>query len=257
MRLSPEELSDAIVRAQAGDNTAVEQILKDFEVDIKRFARSGFFIMGAEREDVEQEARIGLWKAIMQFRPDRGQIDFRTFAIRVCVKRSVITALNIARKRRMEPLNFGCSLDVKIATSEDGDGQPLSEFIADPDADLESIILTAEQAHELDELIRVELTDLERDSYESYVAGNTYREIAKAIHETEKTVDNALMRVRSKAKPVMEKYEDQIARDKLYEEEFDEDLSEWNPDEGAEDFFENQNWQKVLDEEVAETDEVD
>jgi RNA polymerase sigma-H factor len=74
------ELSDdeLVARFQGGDNDSLDVLLQRY----RRFTRAkarGYFLIGADSDDIEQEGMIGLFKAVRDFRPDR-QASFRAFA---------------------------------------------------------------------------------------------------------------------------------------------------------------------------------
>src|SRR5206468_4396079 len=87
---------------QGGDDDAVKILLERY----RRFARAkarGYFLVGADGDDIEQEGLIGLYKAARDFRADR-QASFRAFA-ELCITRQVITAVKTATRQKHQPLN--------------------------------------------------------------------------------------------------------------------------------------------------------
>src|SRR3954453_8590059 len=85
-----------------GDTDALNVLLERY----RRFARAksrGYFLVGADSDDIEQEGMIGLYKAARDFRPDR-QSSFRAFA-ELCITRQVITAIKTATRQKHQPLN--------------------------------------------------------------------------------------------------------------------------------------------------------
>lgn len=206
-RLSSREVEQLVARAQGGDNAAVDGILRRFETDIRKIAHSGrWFMLGAEPEDIEQEARIGLFNAIYEYNPKRSKITFEAFALKICVKRAIITAINRENRRRMDPLNHGVSLSTPTGSTDGDTDQTLEDFIPDQNYNLESSVMDGAEFSSLDQHLKEELTELESESYELYKSGYSYREIASELEETEKTVDNALMRVRNKAKRIVARH---------------------------------------------------
>src|SRR3712207_70737 len=86
-----------VARFQNGDGEALDTLLQRY----RRFARAkarGYFIVGGDADDLEQEGMIGLFKAARDFRPDR-QSSFRAFA-ELCVTRQVITAIKAATRQK-------------------------------------------------------------------------------------------------------------------------------------------------------------
>ena len=93
---------DLVARYQQGDVDAVKVLLERY----RRFARAkarGYFLVGADSDDIEQEGLIGLYKAARDFRPER-QASFRAFA-ELCITRQVITAVKTATRQKHQPLN--------------------------------------------------------------------------------------------------------------------------------------------------------
>src|SRR3546814_11653242 len=67
----------------------------------RRFARAkarSYFLVGADSDDVEQEALIGLYKAARDFRPQH-QSSFRAFA-ELCITRQIINAIKTATRQK-------------------------------------------------------------------------------------------------------------------------------------------------------------
>ena len=101
---SPAELSDDVLvaRYRLGDVEALDALLERY----RRFVRSkarGYFLVGADFDDIEQEGMIGLYKAVRDFRDDR-QASFRAFA-ELCITRQIITAIKTATRQKHQPLN--------------------------------------------------------------------------------------------------------------------------------------------------------
>lgn len=201
-QLSPEQTNECVLEAQSGSDAAVERLLLYFEPKIKQIARNNY-ITGADPEDVLQTARLGLWDAILRYNP-RKRASFEYFA-RICIRRQIISAMKTARKRRNDPLNRGESLLTPIDTS-DPEGLTVLDVTADEAVNIEKDVIVQEESKWLDETLKKRLTELERNTYERYKDGYTYREIAVELIRTEKTIDNAIMRVRNKAKEIIKQY---------------------------------------------------
>lgn len=73
-----------------------------------------FNIPNYTRDEIESEAFIGLWKAVLEFAPERG-FKFSTFATR-CIQNHLLTILN----SKKNDLSF-LSLDVCISEDSDDD----------------------------------------------------------------------------------------------------------------------------------------
>ena len=124
------ELTDLelVARFQAGCQDSLETIIARY----RRFARAkarGYFLIGADSDDIEQEGMIGLYKAARDFRPER-QASFRAFA-ELCITRQIITAVKTSTRNKHTPLNEYVSFSQTPAAGG-GDGDPtLDELLPD------------------------------------------------------------------------------------------------------------------------------
>ena len=85
-----EEEPEAICRAQAGDEEAFVRLLARYRPARRQISRR-YFLPGGERDDLFQEATIGFWKAIRDYRPET-RVPFEHF-VDLCVDRQLITAI--------------------------------------------------------------------------------------------------------------------------------------------------------------------
>jgi RNA polymerase sporulation-specific sigma factor len=205
-QLSDIQLLSLVRRAKKGDDRAFSLILKELEPDIKK-KTNRFYIRGSEKEDVLQEARIGLWKAIEDF-DENGGMAFRYFAVNLCVPRRLITQISSANRNKFKLQNEAISLATPVRTDLDDSEQSLGDFIEDDKSDLLVDILVQEEFEELSDILKIRLTPLEKSVFEKYSEEDSYKDIARALDQTPKAVDNALMRIRKKAREVFTQYQD-------------------------------------------------
>ncbi|MGC8861261.1 MAG: RNA polymerase sporulation sigma factor SigH [Armatimonadota bacterium] len=184
-----------IVRiAQSGDELAAEYLLYKYRSLVRTKVRS-YFLMGAEKEDLLQIGMIGLWQAIVDYRPEK-DISFLSFA-RICIERHVITAIKTATRRKQTPLNTSVSLEYP---SDDSDSEwNLADILVSDDAvDPEELVLKREDKTRLQDMLRRLLSDFEWRVLSGYQVGKSYREIACELQCKTKSVDNALARIKRK-----------------------------------------------------------
>ena len=181
--------------AQSGDDVAYNEILARYRGFVRVKSR-GYFLVGAEREDVLQEAMIGLLKAIRDYDWER-QASFRSFAD-LCITRQLITAIKTSRRRKHQPLNGYVSLSA-AASRDDGDDRELGDMLASVGSpDPADVVVSALQTAAVTKGFLDDLSGLERNVLRLYAAGRSYQEIAAALHRHVKAVDNALQRVKRK-----------------------------------------------------------
>ena len=95
--------------AQRGDRFAQEELVRRYEPLVQRVVWTLRLPPGCEREDLAQEARLGLLAAIRAWRPERG--PFPAFADR-CVSNQALLALKATSARKHQVLSLAASLDV-------------------------------------------------------------------------------------------------------------------------------------------------
>lgn len=185
--------SELLTRAQAGDAGATTELLQRYQALARSKARS-YFVLGGDREDVVQEAMIGLFKAIRDFDAERG-VPFRSFA-EVCVTRQVLSAVKGAARHKHSVLSRAVPLD--RPASEDAP-RPLSELLPAVSAlDPAALVIAADEVRALRRHVDEVLTDLEAQILRHHLDGKSYGEIAAMLQRHVKAVDNALQRIRRK-----------------------------------------------------------
>jgi RNA polymerase sporulation-specific sigma factor len=194
---APRDFSDddLVALFQQGHFEAVELLLERY----RRFARAkarGYFLIGADFDDIEQEGMIGLFKAVRDFRPDR-QSSFRAFA-ELCVTRQILTAIKTSTRHKHQPLNQYVSLS-GVRSVEDPNERPLEEMLHDIKVnDPADELVSWECMAELRAAIARVLSDLEVDVLCLYVEGRSYQEIGDLLGRHAKSIDNAIQRIKRK-----------------------------------------------------------
>jgi RNA polymerase sporulation-specific sigma factor len=185
---------DLVVLAQQGDDLAQRALIQRY----RRFASSkgrGYFIVGGDDDDITQEALIGLYKAIRDYRPERPS-SFRAFA-ELCITRQLATAIKTARRQKHWPLNQYISIS---AEPDDAAGEPAVEHLfGDAGApDPAEHLVVREDARATGRAVAVMLSRLEVEVLRLLVEGNSYEEIGAQVGRRAKSVDNALQRIKRK-----------------------------------------------------------
>ena len=116
-------------RARGGDESAFNELMRIFEPELRMIAQR-LYNAGSDINDVLQETYIGLWRAVVDYRDDAGT-SFHNFAINVCCKRRVYTAIKASNGKKFKVHNTAESLDRPIVTDDDDGSQTLADFIVD------------------------------------------------------------------------------------------------------------------------------
>lgn len=177
--------------AQAGDRDATDELMRRYEHKVLWIA-SNYYLPGATIDDVRQEARLGLLKAIRTFKPDRGA-TFSSFA-RLAMTAEVVTALISATRLKHRPLNESA----RVGTTDDGDEVVIGDFLASPFCrDPYLIVIEKEWLAAIFQRMK-EMTPLERRSLMGITNGLSYQHLAAALGTHPKAIDNAAQRARLK-----------------------------------------------------------
>jgi RNA polymerase sporulation-specific sigma factor len=185
--------------AQRGDRGAQEELVRRYEPLVQRVVWKLRLPRGCDREDLAQEARIGLLAAIRAWRPERG--PFPAFADR-CVTNQALLALKAACAHKHQVLSLATSLDAlrESHTPDDRPARALLDTLAaprDPRADPEARLLVLEQ---LTGVLRAlpALTPSERAGLALALNGQSYKRLPPTFAGTPKAASQAAYRARRK-----------------------------------------------------------
>ena len=134
---------------------------------------------------------IGLFRAIQDFDPAKGA--FGSFA-KLCVQRQVISAVKASTRQKHQLLNEFVSFDART------DGQhALRDVLPGPqEEEPEALILQKQRLDEVHQAMETTLSELELEVLLRHISGESYQQIAMALDRPEKSVDNALQRIKNK-----------------------------------------------------------
>ncbi len=190
-----EDINDEMLvkQAQQGDKCSVDELLKRYRDLVKINAR-GFFLVGAEAEDLIQEGMCGLYMAIMDYN-DAHNCLFKTFAT-LCIRRRLITAVKQSTSQKSLPLN-------NYASIFDETGEEI--LVVTDTHTPEEILISKERRIEIQNQIKRQLSQLEYKIFSLYMKGKSYNEICESSNKNFKTVDNALQRAKNKVAKILNK----------------------------------------------------
>ncbi|MDD9791865.1 sigma-70 family RNA polymerase sigma factor [Priestia megaterium] len=198
MILCDEEIVQAF---QWGDEEAFNVLVKKYEYLICLKIKS-YFLLGGDREDLLQEARLGLYKAARDFKTE-GKSSFRGFAD-LCITRQLITAIKASARQKHSLLNNALSLNIPKNSKRLEDDLILMEMLPHPRAvSPEQATVEKENKREREQMLQEILSSIEQDVFALYLKGQTYMKISQNLHLPQKTVDNALYRIKKKMKTQM------------------------------------------------------
>jgi len=184
-KLSDEEL---IKLYQGGNQSILNFICEKYKPLVLKTSKK-YYLVGGENEDLIQEGMIGLFGAIGDY-DTTSEVTFFHFA-QMCIDRQMIKAIESSNRKKHSPLNAYVSL-------YDEDGEELEEpgFAADDPAE---IIIEAQENLDLIDRLKQALSPMEKKVFELYMQDLDYKEIAKELGKSEKSIDNTLTRIKNKA----------------------------------------------------------
>jgi RNA polymerase sigma factor (sigma-70 family) len=186
-----------LVAAQRENRCAQEELLRLYEPLVCATVRRLRLPARVDRDDIAQEARVGLLAAIRRWRPDRG--PFPAFAA-TCVRNQAMKALDAAGAEKHRPLSFAVSLHAPPI----GVNDPTDQYVVACKLDVpggiaqpEATVVAREQLAAVCAGIS-RLTSKERLALVGVLNGLSHRELAEAQGVTPKAVSLALRRARDK-----------------------------------------------------------
>ncbi len=187
--ISDEELINQI---RNNDPQALNEIIERYKSLIE-IRVSNYFINGAEKDDLMQEGRIGLFKAIMNYDPVK-DTSFNTFA-NLCIERQLINAVKNSNRQKHMPLNNYVSLN---GSDDDSSNETIDTVLNNSVEDPLDTITKKEYMNEINDTLDKNLSDFEKDVLDLLLKGYKYEEIAKKLNSNSKAIDNAIQRIRKK-----------------------------------------------------------
>ncbi len=180
IKLPDSDLQDLINAAASGDDAAFGKLLECYAPLITAEI-SGFKNCGFDEDDVRQEAYIAFFGAVKSFNSSDRTVSFGLYA-KVCIKNRLISA--VRRLSKDKPM----ITDDEIPEKADADSDPYALVVGKEDLEIFK--------YSLNRLLSV----YEKTVLHYYIAGFSPSEIASRIGKDERSVSNALFRIRGKLK---------------------------------------------------------
>lgn len=178
--------------AAGGDPNAEEALAERYVRSVRICARP-LFLAGGDSEDLIQEGMLGLLSAIRQY-DAAANVSFKTYA-ELCINRRLYSAVKSASRLKHLPLNNGVPLD-SILSEE---SQPQTANYPEANRRItEEQVLARESEKELHSVFSRYLSGFEAQVLQLYLSGLSYAEMAAQTHKSEKSIDNAVQRIRRK-----------------------------------------------------------
>ena len=191
-----------LVHLRNGDSKITDFLMEKYKGMVRQKARA-MYLYGGENDDLIQEGMIGLFKAIRDYDLE-SDMSFRSFAD-MCVTRQMYSAIRASQRKKHMPLNSYISIYETRMENPDGMQLTLADTIAaGAESNPEELLLGEEYAQSFEEELKSRLSKFENRVFCLHLLGMDYVQIAEVVDKSPKAVDNALQRMKSKAKALME-----------------------------------------------------
>lgn len=137
--------------------------------------------LGYEKEDIYQESVVAFLRALHSYDENR-EVGFRTFAS-VCIRNHIASILRNGQRSKNSAMV---------------DYIPIEEIDLISKSEPESDWIEKEAFFNMKKRINALLSEFEMEVLKLYLSGLSYKEIGKKLGKSEKSVGNALSRVRKK-----------------------------------------------------------
>ncbi|MCC8097215.1 MAG: RNA polymerase sporulation sigma factor SigH [Eubacterium sp.] len=196
MRLKYEEKTDLeLLKLTRGKDRYAEEALLERYKNFVRVKARAYYIIGADKDDIIQEGTIGLFKAIRDYK-ENNDTTFFSFAD-LCVTRQIMTAIKAANRQKHIPLNSSVSLNRNVL--DEDENSTYMELLSDGNlTNPETLIIGNEERENIEAKILKSLSKFEKQVLVYHLRGLKYTEIAKLMNKEDKSIDNALQRIKKK-----------------------------------------------------------
>ena len=178
-------LRELIVQVRHGKQEAFEELLRIYEPLILSYV--GRFYSNAaiqDSDDIRQELTVAFYNSILSYDISQTAVSFGLYA-KICLNNALITLIR-AQKNQKSPETVWLDVEEMDQDRED----PSEELIK------------SEEMRELNSRIEKTLSPFENQVWRAFVMGESSKEIARHLNTNEKSIDNAIFRIRRKLKPL-------------------------------------------------------
>ena len=183
------DVNTLILRVREGDQQAFSELLDRYRplIDslIFRFGQSD--LAKSFAEDLHQEAVLVFYNAILTYAENQSDVEFGLYA-RICISNALISQVRSINRRRVEQYVDSISEDFENTNSS---SSPIDDIVKQEDLRL------------LYRVIKKSLSDYEYVIWHNYMSGKTAKEVALIIGKDEKSITNAIYRIRRKLRDLL------------------------------------------------------
>ncbi len=182
------EVRALVEQVRSGNQQAFSKLLETYRPLIEALV-TRFFVEGnpdLQRDDLRQEATLFFYNSILSYDTEQSEVEFGLYA-KICINHGLISHVRLQKKHTAEQLTASISDTSFVHESFD----PVIR------------VLEEERERVLYSIIRQNLSDFEYRVWQYYMSGKTAGEIGKLLGKDERSVNNAIYRIRKKLREVL------------------------------------------------------
>jgi len=188
--VAEESLASLLDRAKKGSSEAYQLLRFRYrpllEASVFRFLTDSMTLQ--EKEDLKEEAERIFLTAISTYDTEQDAVDFGLYA-KICLRNGLVSEMrSLYSRRRLDIV----SMAEELPTEED----PTRHVLED------------ERFRKLSEMITSHLSPFENSVWWRFVSGADVKEIARQIGRDERSVHNAIYRIRKKLRLLLSDFHD-------------------------------------------------
>lgn len=189
-----QDLESLLDAARSGDQSAYAVLLERYAPMLESMvAKYALPDMGdADKEDLRQEASVVFCSAVQTYDPTREGIEFGLYA-KICVGHGLASVLRVFRRQRRTGV---LSLEGEKLIEQNPE-------LFGSEASVAEALVDKERMEDLVLIIQRTLSAYESRVWWLYVSGMSTAHIAQMLGKEEKSVSNAIYRIRKKLRAVL------------------------------------------------------
>ena len=184
--LHKDRVSQLLSKTRAGEDGAFYEIARQYKPLIENCIC--YFYGKLSRDELEQEALIALYRAACTYDSSVNNVSFGLYA-KICINNSLISLVRAVRSDRLAIEEF--EIDSELCDN------------LDPSVDY----INRESFTKLDSFVREHLSQYEYSVFRLYIEGYRIKEIAVKLNKTDKSVADAIMRLKIKLRSSLNKFD--------------------------------------------------
>lgn len=197
--MEEKDIANLVKLAQNHDEEAMETLIRMYTSKVTSISR-GYFLIGADYDDLIIEGMMGLYKAINIYDPNKNH-NFGAFAS-LCIHRGMQNAVKNANRKKNNPLNTYVPIKNYDGSKITDEENVLKMVIADDNSDIEKIMIDKELNAFIINKVKDLLTKEQFLVLKMFLNAESYTAMAERMNMSVKQIDNMLQTIKKKLKQI-------------------------------------------------------